>query len=143
MVMARDGNQADTRTAAIVASLYEAFLGGDAEKMMSLFSADISLRFLGQVDAHGITEARQFLAFAAGLLTDVRFQIKRTIIDGTWAAVIWAETARTQSGARWENHGVDVIRVEDGRITVLHENNDVRLVARHFPRYAPSRGTPR
>ena len=39
------------------------------------------------------------------------------------------------SGEPWTNHGVDVLRVEDGLITVVHENNDVRLVHEHFPRY--------
>jgi hypothetical protein len=30
-----------------------------------------------------------------------------------------------------------VIRVRDGRIVSLHENNDVRLVREHFPPYEP------
>jgi hypothetical protein len=28
-----------------------------------------------------------------------------------------------------------VIRVRDGKIVSLHENNDVTMVYRHFPRY--------
>ena len=132
----QDG-QVPAQTEAIVTALYDAFLRGDAAGMLRLFSEDISLRFLGQVDARGITEARRFFDFAAGLLADVDFRIKRTIIDGEWAAVIWNETARTTSGEPWVNHGVDVIHVENGHITALHENNDVRLVAKHFPRYEP------
>ena len=124
-------------TRAVVDALYGAFLAGDADGMLALFADDISLRFLGQVDARGIEQARRFFVFAAGLLTDVQFRIERKIVDGDRAAVIWSETARTSGGADWANHGVDLIRVEDGRITELHENNDVRLVARHFPAYEP------
>jgi ketosteroid isomerase-like protein len=129
----RANGEASTR--AVVEALYEAFLQGNAEGMLALFSDDISFRFLGQVDATGIGEARRFFAFAAGLLTDVQFRIERKIVDGEWAAVIWSETAKTAAGANWANHGVDVLRVEHGRIAELHENNDVRLVARHFPAF--------
>lgn len=120
-------------TGTIVDALYDAFLRGDADGMLALFADDISLRFLGQADLAGIDDARRFFAFAAGLLADVDFRIERKIIDGEWAAVVWNESARTASGEPWENHGVDVIRVVGERVTILHENNDVRLVARYFP----------
>jgi ketosteroid isomerase-like protein len=120
-------------TGTIVDALYDAFLRGDADGMLALFADDISLRFLGQADLAGIDDARRFFAFAAGLLADVDFRIERKIIDGEWAAVVWNESARTASGEPWENHGVDVIRVVGECVTMLHENNDVRLVARYFP----------
>jgi len=127
-------------TAAVVEALYAAFLQGNGDDMLALFSDDVSLRFLGQVDVSGIEEARRFFAFAGGLLADVRFRIERKIIDGEWAAVTWTETARTAAGAEWANHGVDVVHVVGGRVVALHENNDVRLVAQHFPRYQPGPG---
>lgn len=120
-------------TRAVVDALYDAFLRGEPEGMLALFADDVSVRFLGQVDLIGIAEARRFFAFAGGLLADVEFRIERKITDGEWAAVLWNESARTASGDPWKNHGVDVIHVVDGRITALHENNDVRLVARYFP----------
>jgi ketosteroid isomerase-like protein len=130
---------ASAQTQMVVNALYDAFLRGDAEGMLSLFSDDVHVRFLGQADAIGLTEARRFFAFAAGLLVDVDFRIRQRIIDGEWAAVLWDETARTASGEPWANHGVDVIHVADGRITELHENNDTRMVARYLPRYEPGR----
>lgn len=130
-----DAPAAVPATRAVVDALYEAFGRGDADGMLALLADDVSVRFLGQVDLHGIEEAARFFAFAGGLLKDVDFRIERKIIDGEWAAVIWNESATTISGEPWENHGVDVIHVTDGRITVLHENNDARLVARHFPRF--------
>lgn len=129
----RDGHGA--ATLAVVDAFYDSFLGGDTDGMLALLSDNIFLRFLGQVDTRGINEARRFFAFAADLLSDVRFRIERKVVDGQWAAVIWSETARTMLGEPWANHGIDVLRVESGHITVLHENNDTRLVARHFPSY--------
>lgn len=121
------------RTRTVVEALYRSFLRGDTDGMLALFADDVSVRFLGQADLVGLAEARRFFAFAGGLLHDVNFRIQRTIVDGEWAAVVWNESATTSSGDPWENHGVDVIRVVNGRISVLHENNDVRLVARYFP----------
>ncbi len=123
----------DTRRT--VDALYTAFLRGDAEGMLALMAEDVEVRFLGQGTFHGVDAARRFFAFAGGLLRDVDFRIETVIVDGEIAAAVWEETATTAAGEPWENHGVDVIRVRDGRIVSLHENNDVTLVRRHFPPY--------
>ncbi len=125
----------ETDTRRVVDALYDAYLAGDGEGMLALMAHDVEVRFLGQVDLRGRDEARAFFAFSAGLLEELDFRIERKIVDGEWAAVIWSETARTPAGVPWHNHGVDVFRVREGRISVLHENNDVRLVHRYFPRY--------
>ena len=103
--------------------------------MLALLDDDVDVRFLGQTRLRGRAAAERFFAFSAGLLTDVAFTIRDVVVDGPVAAVTWSETARTAGGADWVNHGVDVIHVRDGRIVALHENNDVRAVHRHFPRY--------
>jgi len=124
-------------TRRVVDRLYEGFLRGDPEAMLATFSDDIAIRFLGQVDTRGIDEARRFFTHAAGLLTDLDFRRRHTVIDGSRAAVTWTEIARTVAGAHWENHGVDVFEVRDDKIISLHENNDVRLIHKHFGKYEP------
>ncbi len=127
----------DAETRRVVDELYASFLDGDPEGMLATFSDDVAFRFLGQVESRGIAEARRFFTHSAGLLTSIDFRIQRTVIDGSRAAVTWTETARTAAGELWENHGVDVYEVADGKIVSLHENNDVRLVHQHFEKYAP------
>lgn len=130
------GGVATTRE--IVDRFYSAFLAGDPEGMLDLMSPSVRVRFLGQADLKGIEEARKFFAFSGGLLSNLEFQIEERIFDGQWAVVLWTETGSvTSSGEPWENHGVDVIRVHDGEVTIVHENNDVRLVRAHFPRFDP------
>ena len=126
-------------TRRVIDELYDAYLDGDTESMLETFSDDIAFRFLGQVDEQGIDAARRFFAHSAGLLIELDFRIERKIIDGSRAAVIWNETARTAAGAPWENHGVDVFEVRNGEIVSLHENNDVRLVHEHFEPYSAGR----
>ena len=123
-------------TARALDDLYAAFYAGDAAGMAAMLADDVDVRFLAQVRVRGLDEAQAFFAFSSALLTDLDFRIRRRVVDGEWAAVIWEETATVAAtGAPWSNHGVDVFRVEDGRITVLHENNDSREVRRHLPRY--------
>ena len=122
-------------TREVVDALYRAFLAGDGEGMIALMADDVEVTFLGQGTFHGIPAVRRFMSFSAGLLRDVEFRIQTVIIDGDVGAAVWEESATTRDGAPWENHGVDVIRVREGKIVALHENNDVRLVREHFPPY--------
>lgn len=129
---------ASAKTERVLDALYEAFYAEDAGGMAALMSDDVDVRFLGQVHVRGLEAARAFFAFSATLLDDLDFRIQHRIIDGEWAAVVWDETATVAAtGVPWVNHGVDVFRVENGKITVLHENNDTRHVRRHLPRYRP------
>jgi ketosteroid isomerase-like protein len=130
----------EATTRRVIDALYEAYLEGDQPAMLALMADDVEVRFLGQVSLRGIEEAKRFFAFSGANLTEMDFRIERRIYDGEWAAVTWNETARTVDGHPWENHGVDVFCVRDGRIFVLHENNDCRLVHRHFPRYEAAGG---
>jgi ketosteroid isomerase-like protein len=129
-------------TRRVVEALYKAYLAGDGEGMLRLMDADVEVRFLGQATLHGLAEFRDFVAFEAGLLKDLDFRIRKVIIDGEIGCAIWEESATTADGQPWENHGVDIIRVRDGRVVMLHENNDVTLVHRHFPRYVPKGAAP-
>ena len=128
--------EAETRR--VVDKLYRAFLAGDGEGMVAQMAGDVEVRFLGQATLHGVREVRRFIRFSSGLLRDLDFRVRTIVYDGEVAAAIWDETATVAAtGAPWENHGVDVIRVRGGKIVSLHENNDVNLVYEHFPRYDP------
>jgi ketosteroid isomerase-like protein len=126
---------ADADTKRVVDALYAAFLAGDGEGMIAQMADDVEVTFLGQGTFHGIPAVRRFMEFSASLLRDVDFRIQALIIDGEVGSAVWEESAVTRDGERWENHGVDVIRVRDGQVVSLHENNDVTLVHRHFPPY--------
>ncbi len=131
----------EKETRQVVDRLYEAYLAGDQAGMLALMGDDVEVRFLGQPLVKGIAEARRFFAFSGARLTDLDFRIRTKIVDGEWAAVLWDESATTADGEPWENHGVDVIRVVEGEIVVVHENNDVRLVHEHFPPYDSTNDT--
>ena len=120
----------------VVNRFYASFLNGEADGMLELMAESVEVRFLAQVDLNGKQNAQRFFAFSGGLLSNLEFRIEQQIFDGEWAATLWTETGIvTASGKPWTNHGVDVIRVENNEVTVVHENNDVRLVHAHLPRF--------
>lgn len=131
----------EANTKRVVDALYDAYLAGDGEGMIALMADDVEVTFLGQGTFHGIPAVRRFMAFSAELLNDIAFRIGPVVVDGDVGCAVWHETATTRDGEPWENHGVDVIRVRDGRIVSLHENNDVRLVRQHFPPYEDPEAT--
>lgn len=124
----------EQETRRVVEGLYEAYFAVDPEGMLAAMADDVEVRFLGRGVYRGIEEARRFFTVNTGMLVDLDFRIRQLIIDGEFAAAIWDESATTIHGDPYENHGVDVFRVEDGEITVLHENNDVRVHRAAFGR---------
>lgn len=112
--------------------MYRAYRAGDAEAVLATMSHDVRVSFLGRVDVSGIDAARAFFAQNAGLLHDLDFRIRRIVVDGSNAAVVWDETATTVHGEDYQNHGVDVLEVRAGRIVRVSVNNDVLVHRRHF-----------
>jgi ketosteroid isomerase-like protein len=127
-------NQIETQTREVVDRLYAAYFAGDPHGMLATMSGDVHMRFLGRGTFPGIAAATRFLTQNTGLLKDLDFRIRSIVVDGEWAAAIWDETATTIHGDPYENHGVDVFRVQDGEVTVLHENNDIVLHRAAFGR---------
>lgn len=117
----------EPQTRQVVDRLYEAYFAGDPHGMLTTMSGVVHMRFLGRGTFRGIEAATRFLTGNTGLLQDLDFRIRSIIVDGEWAAAVWDETAVTIHGDPYENHGVDVFRVQNGAVTVLHENNDIAV----------------
>ncbi len=124
----------EVETKRVVDDLYDAYFAGDPEGMLATMSDDVEVRFLGRGTYLGIDEARRFFSVNTGMLRELDFRIRTKVVDGEWAAAVWDETALTIHGDPYENHGVDVFCVQNGKITVLHENNDVMIHRAAFGR---------
>lgn len=122
-----DRAEVEAATRRVVDRLYAAYFAGDPSGMLATMSDEVHMRFLGRGTFLGIEEATRFLTGNTGLLQDLDFRIRSIVVDGEWAAAVWDETATTIHGDPYQNHGVDVFRVQNGEVTVLHENNDITL----------------
>lgn len=124
----------DNQTRRAVEALYRAYLAGDPDGMLATMDSQVEVRFLGRGTYRGLEEAGRFLRSNTPLLRDLDFRIRKLVVDGRYAAALWEETARTPEGHPYHNHGVDVFEVRNGKVTVVHENNDVAEHRRHFRR---------
>ena len=94
---------------------------------------DVEVTFLGQGTFHGIPAVRRFMAFSASLLQRRRLPHRHCDRRRRRRLRLWEETATTRDGKPWENHGVDVIRVRDGRIVVPAREQRRAARARALP----------
>lgn len=114
----------ESRIHDVLDDLYAAYFEGDTDGMLATMSDDVEVRFLGRPPVSGIDAARRFFTGNNASLQDLDFRIRSRVVDGDHAAVVWDETA-TALGRPYENHGVDVFRIESGKITALRVNNDI------------------
>jgi ketosteroid isomerase-like protein len=128
----------ESETRRVVEELYEAYFADDPGGMLATMADDVEVRFLGRGTYRGIEEATRFFTSNMAMLVGLDFRIRRLIVDGEWAAAVWDESAKTIHGGTYENHGVDVFRVQNGKIALLHENNDVLVHREAFGRLSVS-----
>lgn len=125
------------QTRAVVEALYASYADADLERMLAIMSDDVEVTFLAQGTYRGRAEITPFFEYSGGLLVDLDWRLERLLVDGCWATAIWTETAVTYAGAPWASTGVDVVRVDAGRITELRMYNDAALSRRLFPGFVP------
>lgn len=130
----------ESETRRVVEELYEAYFADDPGGMLATMADEVEVRFLGRGTYRGLEEATRFFTANMAMLVGLEFRIRRLIVDGEWAAAIWDESAKTIHGDNYDNHGVDVFRVQNGKITVLHENNDVLIHREAFRRSRDATG---
>jgi ketosteroid isomerase-like protein len=120
-----DNGEIEAHTRRSVDAVYDAYLSGNAAGMLEQLADDVEVRFLGRGAYRGTEQVRKFLTMNTAKMTDLDFRIRKVIVDGTVAAVIWDEDARTHDGRLYANHGVDVFEVEENGVRIMHVNNDI------------------
>ena len=137
-----DENQTEA-TRQVIDRIYAAYSEGDVERMVDLMAEDAVVTFLGHGTFRGKAEIRPYMTWAAGQLPQLAFLVRRKIVDGEHAAVVWDETGTTKRGERWESRGVDVYRIVGGKVAELTVYSDTAKMHRQLDPYpGPSGSTP-
>ena len=129
------GDERTEATRRLIDRFYDCYVGGDQDGMLALMADDAVVTFVGHGTFRGKGEIRPYMAWAATLLPRLDFRVRRKIVDGEHAAVVWDETGVTQRGEPWESQGVDVYRVVDGRIVELTVHSDTEKMLRQLGPY--------
>ena len=122
-------------TRRVIDRFYASYTGGDLEGMLAVMAEDAVVTFLGHGTFRGKGEIRPYMTWAGTQLPRLDFRVRTKIVDGRHAAVVWDESGVTKRGEPWESQGVDVYRVEDGRIVELTVFSDTEKMLRQLEPY--------
>jgi len=131
-----DAQTAATRAA--IERLYAAYLAGDLDGMLAEMSDDVLVTFLGHGTFRGKSAVRPYMTWGGAQLPRLDFHIRRTIVEGDGAAVVWDETGTTARGEPWASQGVDVYRVAGGKIIAMTVYSDTEKLLRQIGPYPGS-----
>jgi ketosteroid isomerase-like protein len=122
-------------TRRVIDRFYASYTGADLDGMLAAMAEDAVVTFLGHGTFRGIGEIRPYMTWAGTQLPKLDFRVRRKIIDGQHAAVVWDETGVTKRGEPWESQGVDVYRIDSGRIVELTVFSDTEKMLRQLEPY--------
>lgn len=69
-------DNATAATRKVIDEMYGYYLNGDQAGMLSMMSDDVVVTFVGHGTFHGKDEVRKYMAYSAGLLKDLTFNIQ-------------------------------------------------------------------
>ena len=111
---------------AMIEQAGQAWVAGDADAFAALFTPDGEFIVPGK-RLQGQAAIREVLARFAERYSDVRVDIRRTIIDGDQAVVEWYwEDTKNATGVRNRAEDAIVVDFKDGRISRWREYIDTK-----------------
>jgi len=114
---------------AMIEQAGQAWVAGDADAFAALFTPDGEFIVPGK-RLQGQAAIREVLARFAERYSDVRVDIRRTIIDGDQAVVEWYwEDTKNATGVRNRADDAIVVDFKDGRISRWREYIDTQSPA--------------
>jgi hydroxyacylglutathione hydrolase len=134
---------------AVATEYFDAFARRDADGMAALWAPDGVEHVAGQVDAVGPEGVRAYFTGLFAAFPDLATTVQSTTVQDDRAAVHWTATGTMAgplwgvepTGARVELEGIDVLRVEDGRIVRNDVVPDGMTIARQVGLLPPA-GSP-
>jgi uncharacterized protein len=111
---------AEHPTAVWIRELYAAFFAGDMETAGQRFADDIVVHLAGRNPLsgtyHGKDQVFAMLAAESELVSDPATEIHDVLASDDHAVVLRTDSV-SRNGRTWTGPGVDIMHVEDGKIT--------------------------
>lgn len=112
-----DGDDHTARADELVRAYVDAHQRGDAEALTSLLHADVRISMPPEPPCLGRPDARRFFTTILGEHGPGEWLLQPTRANGAPAA---ANYVRPRGETTWRALSIDVLQVEDGRITAIH-----------------------
>ena len=104
-----------------IKAFFDVFNQRNLDKMGDLFNPDAEFYFPKTQPLIGKDRILKFLNILFRQYPQLRFQIRRIIIQDHRAAIHWTNQGKTKRAVPYENEGVTILELEDGKISFISD----------------------
>ena len=105
----------------VVSRFFSLVNNRDLPKLEALLSDNCEFHFPKTRPLLGKNQIIRFFKILFHRFPQLEFQIQRTIVQGSKAAVHWTNRGMSRRSEPYENEGVTVLEMEDGRIRFISD----------------------
>jgi ketosteroid isomerase-like protein len=105
----------------VIQKFFETVNKRQYDRLRAFFSPDIVFFFPGTKPLHGPHKVLQLLKIIAHRYPDLMFEVIDIIIQDDQAAVVWKNRGKDLHGSPYQNEGVTIFRLENGRIGFMSD----------------------
>ncbi len=107
---------------------YEKLNRGDLDGFLELWDQDAVFTFPGTNILGGVyrgkAEIQRFFWLLRQVIVGLRFDINQVLVNGEYIAMEWEDSGRTIQGEPFNNQGVTIMRLRDGRLVEARDYLD-------------------
>jgi ketosteroid isomerase-like protein len=104
-----------------VREFFEILNQRNLDKMENLFNPEAQFYFPKTQPLIGKKRILKFFSILFRLYPQLRFDIQRIIIQGNRAAIHWTNQGKTKRDVPYENEGVTIMELMDGKINFISD----------------------
>ena len=104
-----------------IREFFEVLNQRNLEKMKHLLSPDAEIYFPKTQPLIGINRILKFFNILLRQYPQLNFNIQRIIIQGHQAAIHWTNQGKNRRDAPYENEGVTIMELKDGKIIFISD----------------------
>ena len=105
----------------LIREFFEVFNQRNLDKVQDLLANDAAFYFPKTQPLIGTARILKFLNILFRQYPQLRFEIQRIIVDGNQAAVHWTNQGTDKRDLPYENEGVTLIELQDGKIIFISD----------------------
>lgn len=117
----------------IVSRQLERLNAQDIEGFLEFCEEDAVFTFPGNSLFGGVHQGKEqisrFFSMLFQIITDLRFDQKHIMVFGDWVAIEWEDFGHTFRGEPFDNKGVTVMHLRDGRQIEMRDHLDTEKLA--------------
>lgn len=104
-----------------VAHLFDVINNRDLDRFKDLFTQGAEFYFPKTQPLLGRDQIMRFFKILFRRYPELSFQVRKTILQGEWAAVHWTNRGIRKDGEAYQNEGVTIVEMEGEKIRFMSD----------------------